>query len=80
MKVIGDVPWAKMRYDTDVAKALMTTYDAFGIRYGTRQPPRRFWEATAGVSLHRRRPQHPDRWRRRGLRRQCACCQRVLRD
>ena len=35
MKVIGDVPWAKMRYDTDVAKALMTTYDAFGIRYGT---------------------------------------------
>jgi len=34
MKVIGDVPWAKMRYDTDVAKALMTTYDAFGIRYG----------------------------------------------
>ncbi len=35
MKVIGDVPWAKMRYDTDAAKALMTTYDAFGIRYGT---------------------------------------------
>jgi len=34
MKVIGDVPWAKMRYDTDVAKALTTTYDAFGIRYG----------------------------------------------
>src|SRR4029079_14752231 len=30
MKVIGDVPWAKMRYDTDAAKALMTTYDAFG--------------------------------------------------
>lgn len=37
MKVIGDVPWAKMRYDTDVATALMATYDAFGIRYGT--PP-----------------------------------------
>jgi acetylornithine deacetylase/succinyl-diaminopimelate desuccinylase-like protein len=37
MKVIGDVPWAKMRYDTDVAKALMTTYDAFGIKYG--EPP-----------------------------------------
>ena len=37
MKVIGDVPWSKMRYDTDVARALMTTYDQFGIRYGT--PP-----------------------------------------
>jgi acetylornithine deacetylase/succinyl-diaminopimelate desuccinylase-like protein len=35
MKVIGDVPWAKMRYDTDAAKALMQTYDAFGIRYGS---------------------------------------------
>ncbi len=34
MKVIGDVPWAKMRYDTDAAKALMATYDAFGIKYG----------------------------------------------
>ncbi|HUR34571.1 MAG TPA: M20/M25/M40 family metallo-hydrolase [Vicinamibacterales bacterium] len=34
MKVIGDVPWAKMRYDTEAARALMTTYDAFGIRYG----------------------------------------------
>ena len=22
MKVIGDVPWAKMRYDTDIARAL----------------------------------------------------------
>ena len=35
MKVIGDVPWAKMRYDTDAAKALMATYDAFGIKYGS---------------------------------------------
>jgi acetylornithine deacetylase/succinyl-diaminopimelate desuccinylase-like protein len=33
MKVIGDVPWAKMRYDTDIADALKRTYDAFGIRY-----------------------------------------------
>jgi acetylornithine deacetylase/succinyl-diaminopimelate desuccinylase-like protein len=33
MKVIGDVPWAKMRYDTDVARALIQTYDTFGIRY-----------------------------------------------
>ncbi len=37
MKVIGDVPWAKMRYDTDVATALMKTYDIFKIPYGT--PP-----------------------------------------
>jgi acetylornithine deacetylase/succinyl-diaminopimelate desuccinylase-like protein len=34
MKVIGDVPWAKMRYDTDVAKSLMKTYDIFKIPYG----------------------------------------------
>jgi acetylornithine deacetylase/succinyl-diaminopimelate desuccinylase-like protein len=33
MRVIGDVPWAKMRYDTDVARALARTYDIFGIRY-----------------------------------------------
>jgi hypothetical protein len=33
-KVIGDAPWAKMRYDTDVAKSLMHTYDIFGIKYG----------------------------------------------
>jgi acetylornithine deacetylase/succinyl-diaminopimelate desuccinylase-like protein len=34
MKVIGDVPWAKMRFDTDIARALMRTYDIFGIKYG----------------------------------------------
>ena len=34
MKVIGDVPWAKMRYDTDIARALTRTYDTFSIRYG----------------------------------------------
>jgi acetylornithine deacetylase/succinyl-diaminopimelate desuccinylase-like protein len=34
MKVIGDVPWAKMRYDTEIADALKRTYDIFGIRYG----------------------------------------------
>ena len=37
MKVIGDVPWAKMQYDTDVARALMSTYDTFNIKYGN--PP-----------------------------------------
>jgi acetylornithine deacetylase/succinyl-diaminopimelate desuccinylase-like protein len=35
INVVGDVPWAKMRYDTDVAAALMKTYDAFGIPYTT---------------------------------------------
>jgi acetylornithine deacetylase/succinyl-diaminopimelate desuccinylase-like protein len=34
MKVIGDVPWAKMKFDSDVAKSLMHTYDIFGIKYG----------------------------------------------
>jgi acetylornithine deacetylase/succinyl-diaminopimelate desuccinylase-like protein len=33
MKVIGDVPWSKMRYDTDVANALRTAYDIFHISY-----------------------------------------------
>ncbi len=33
MKVIGDVPWSKMRYDTDIAQSLRTTYDIFGISY-----------------------------------------------
>jgi acetylornithine deacetylase/succinyl-diaminopimelate desuccinylase-like protein len=33
IKIVGDVPWAKMRYDTEVARALMQTYDTFGIRY-----------------------------------------------
>jgi acetylornithine deacetylase/succinyl-diaminopimelate desuccinylase-like protein len=37
MTVVGDVPWSKMRYDNDLGKALMTTYDIFAIPYGV--PP-----------------------------------------
>ncbi len=37
MTVIGDMPWSKMSYDTDVARALMTTYDIFQIPYSA--PP-----------------------------------------
>ena len=33
LKLIGDVPWSKMRYNTDVAHALRTTYEIFGISY-----------------------------------------------
>ena len=33
MKLIGDVPWAKMRYDTDIAGAVAATFDEFGITY-----------------------------------------------
>jgi acetylornithine deacetylase/succinyl-diaminopimelate desuccinylase-like protein len=33
MKVIGDVPWSKMSYDTDIARAVTDTYDVFGIPY-----------------------------------------------
>ncbi len=33
LQVIGDVPWSKMRYDTDVAEALSRTYDIFGMPY-----------------------------------------------
>ena len=37
MTIVGDVPWSKMHYDTDAAKALMKTYDIFDIRYA--DPP-----------------------------------------
>jgi len=33
LKLIGDVPWAKMSYDSDIAKAIMQTFDEFGINY-----------------------------------------------
>jgi len=33
INVVGDVPWAKMRYDTQIAAAVMDTFDAFGIDY-----------------------------------------------
>jgi len=35
VKLIGDVPWAKMSYDTDIAKAIEQTFDNFGIPYAT---------------------------------------------
>lgn len=34
VKIIGDVPWSKMTYNTDIAHAIMATYDQFGIPYG----------------------------------------------
>jgi acetylornithine deacetylase/succinyl-diaminopimelate desuccinylase-like protein len=34
LKVIGDVPWSKMSYDTDIARAMTSTYDIFGIPHG----------------------------------------------
>jgi acetylornithine deacetylase/succinyl-diaminopimelate desuccinylase-like protein len=34
MKVIGDVPWSKMSYDTDIARAMTETYDEFNIPHG----------------------------------------------
>ncbi len=35
MKLIGDVPWAKMSYDNDIAAAVAATFDNFGIKYQT---------------------------------------------
>ncbi len=35
MKMIGDVPWSKMTYDTDIARAVIDMYDQFGISHGT---------------------------------------------
>ena len=37
VKLIGDVPWSKMSYDTDIAHAISKTYDQFGIAHS--QPP-----------------------------------------
>jgi len=34
MKVVGDVPWSKMSYDTDVARAMDSTYEIFGVPHG----------------------------------------------
>jgi acetylornithine deacetylase/succinyl-diaminopimelate desuccinylase-like protein len=31
INVIGDQPWARMRYDTEIAKAVFDTFDVFGI-------------------------------------------------
>jgi len=33
INVVGDVPWARMRYDSDIAKAVMRTFDTFDIAY-----------------------------------------------
>jgi acetylornithine deacetylase/succinyl-diaminopimelate desuccinylase-like protein len=34
LKVIGDVPWSKMAYDTDIARAMNDMYDQFNIPHG----------------------------------------------
>jgi acetylornithine deacetylase/succinyl-diaminopimelate desuccinylase-like protein len=34
LKVIGDVPWLRMSYDTDIARAMTETYDQLNIPHG----------------------------------------------
>jgi acetylornithine deacetylase/succinyl-diaminopimelate desuccinylase-like protein len=34
MKIIGDVPWSKMAYDTDIARAMTDAYVQFNIPHG----------------------------------------------
>jgi acetylornithine deacetylase/succinyl-diaminopimelate desuccinylase-like protein len=34
LKIIGDVPWSKMSYDTDIARAMTQTYDQMNIPHG----------------------------------------------
>jgi acetylornithine deacetylase/succinyl-diaminopimelate desuccinylase-like protein len=34
LKVIGDVPWSKMSYDTDIARAMNQMYEQFNIPHG----------------------------------------------
>jgi hypothetical protein len=38
MKVIGDVPWSKMSYDTDIARSIEQMYDVFHISYSAPSP------------------------------------------
>ena len=33
INVVGDVPWAKMQYNTDIAHAVVQTFKAFNIKY-----------------------------------------------
>ncbi|MGE3274037.1 MAG: M20/M25/M40 family metallo-hydrolase [Vicinamibacterales bacterium] len=37
VKMIGDVPWSKMSYDTDIAAALERTYELMNIPHGERK-------------------------------------------
>jgi acetylornithine deacetylase/succinyl-diaminopimelate desuccinylase-like protein len=34
LKMIGDVPWSKMSYDTDIARAMTQAYEQFNIPHG----------------------------------------------
>jgi acetylornithine deacetylase/succinyl-diaminopimelate desuccinylase-like protein len=34
MKVVGDVPWSKMSYDTEIGRAMNRTYEIFDIPHG----------------------------------------------
>jgi acetylornithine deacetylase/succinyl-diaminopimelate desuccinylase-like protein len=34
LKIIGDVPWSKMSYDTDIGRAMNHTYEIFDIPHG----------------------------------------------
>src|SRR2546427_8249096 len=38
LKIIGDVPWSKMSYDSDVARAVEQMFDTFHISYATASP------------------------------------------
>jgi acetylornithine deacetylase/succinyl-diaminopimelate desuccinylase-like protein len=38
LKVIGDVPWSKMSYDTDIARAIEQMYDEFHVSYSAPAP------------------------------------------
>jgi acetylornithine deacetylase/succinyl-diaminopimelate desuccinylase-like protein len=38
LKIIGDVPWSKMSYDTDIARSIESMYDTFHISYATPAP------------------------------------------
>lgn len=45
MKMIGDVPWSKMSYDTDIARAMTQAYEQFNIPHG---PPANYASILGG--------------------------------
>ncbi len=56
INIIGDVPWAKVGYDNDIARAVMTMFDTFGIelRAAGRGPGDDSRRLLAGVSVRGR--------------------------
>jgi acetylornithine deacetylase/succinyl-diaminopimelate desuccinylase-like protein len=52
LKIIGDVPWSKMSYDSDLARAVERMFDTFQITYATPSPHESILAAGMGGNAH----------------------------